>query len=133
MPPPPLPCRMDDEISPGEVQRLLDGDPNDGETVVVDIRSPEAFARGHIPGSVNLPFEEIPSRVSELTGAGRIVTVCPHGESSVQAARLIKSYEGTSDARVESMAGGLTEWSGELVADDAREESGENGGGDAPF
>jgi len=119
---------MDDEISPAEVERLLgDGD----DVTVVDIRAPAAFARGHIPGSVNLPFEEIPARVQELTGAERIVTVCPHGNSSVQAARLIKSYEGTGDARVESMAGGLTEWDGDLVRDG--DGSDENGGEDAPF
>jgi rhodanese-related sulfurtransferase len=122
---------MDAEISPAEVDRLLDE--GDDAPVVVDIRSPTAFARGHIPGSRNIPFEEIPSRVQELTGEDRIVTVCPHGESSVQAARLIKSYEGTSDARVESMAGGLTEWSGELARDESTDGSDENRDEDAPF
>jgi rhodanese-related sulfurtransferase len=109
---------MDAEITPDEVESLLE----DGDGLrIVDIRPPAAFARGHIPGSVNVPFAELPTRVAEFADAERIVTVCPHGKSSVQAARLIASYEGTTDARVESMAGGLEAWTGRLETD------GENG------
>ncbi|ATW87932.1 rhodanese-related sulfurtransferase [Halohasta litchfieldiae] len=117
---------MDGEISPSEVESLL-------ETAeaprIVDIRSPAAFRRGHIPGSENIPFDELPQRVESLAEADRIVTVCPHGQASVQAARLIGSYEGTDTARVESMHGGLTEWDGEFDTEttDATE------GPDAPF
>ena len=126
---------MDDEIDPAEVESLLD----DGDAPrVVDIRSPDAFARGHIPGSENVPFAELPDRVGSLEGADRIVTVCPHGKASVQAARLIGSYEGTASARVESMRGGLEAWDGPLDAADAGAESSADGDGsdegpDAPF
>lgn len=117
---------MDDEITPASVAELL---ASEEPPRVVDTRSPAAFARGHIPGSVNIPFGELVSRVEELEGADHIVTVCPHGESSIQAARLIKSYAGTADARVESMCGGLEEWSGPLESDfDGGDES-----ADAPF
>ncbi|WP_435062127.1 rhodanese-like domain-containing protein [Halobaculum sp. EA56] len=110
---------MDGEITPEEVERLL----ADGADVrVVDIRSPGAYARGHIPGSENVPFDRLPDRVESLTGSDRIVTVCPHGKASVQAARLIESFEGTADATVESMAGGLEAWEGDLEAgDDGRD------------
>jgi rhodanese-related sulfurtransferase len=129
---------MDGEITPEEVEELLDGET---PPRVVDIRSPPAFDRGHIPGSENIPFAELPRRVESLDGAERIVTVCPHGKASVQAARLIKSYEGTADARVESMVGGLTEWSGEFEStagadggDGEDEDSvGADEGPDAPF
>jgi len=104
---------MDGEISPTEVASLVET----ADTRIVDIRSADAFRRGHIPGSENIPFDELPQRVESLAEADRIVTVCPHGQASVQAARLIGSYEGTDAARVESMHGGLTEWDGELEAD----------------
>jgi rhodanese-related sulfurtransferase len=103
---------MDGEIDPATVAELCaDDDPPH----IVDIRTPAAFASGHIPDSLNIPLEELPNRVAELTDANRIVTVCPHGQASVRAARLISSYEGTSDCRVESMAGGLTAWEGPLA------------------
>ena len=106
---------MDGEISVEEVESMLD---DEDRPRIVDIRSPGEFARGHIPGSENVPFGELPNRVEEFAGADHIVTVCPHGKASVQAARLIDSYEGTKDARVESMAGGLDAWGGDLEAED---------------
>ena len=107
---------MDGEISTDEVASLIDS----GEAPrIVDIRSPAAFARGHIPGSENIPFGRLPERVESLADADHIVTVCPHGKASVQAARLITSFEGTADARVESMAGGLDSWEGPLESDEA--------------
>jgi rhodanese-related sulfurtransferase len=105
---------MDGEIDPETVESALS---SDDPPLVVDIRPPGAFARGHLPGSVNVPFSELPTRVDEVadTDADHVVTVCPHGKASVQAARLVASYEGT-EARVESMAGGLEAWPGDLVA-----------------
>lgn len=117
-----------DEISTDRVAELLaDG----AAPTVVDIREPPAFRRGHIPGSLNVPFRQLPDRVAELADADHIVTVCPHGKASVQAAKLIESYEGVDDASVESMAGGLSEWEGEI------ESAGDDGepdeGSAAPF
>ncbi len=127
----PLPTHMDGEISPEEVRELLD---SEDPPRVVDIRSPDAFARGHIPGSENVPFHELTDRVDAFSDADRVVTVCPHGKASVQAANLITSYEGTKDARVESMAGGLERWGGELVtSEDADDDDAEDAARDAPF
>jgi rhodanese-related sulfurtransferase len=119
---------MDGEIEPADLEPLLGGD----GVRIVDIRSPAAFRRGHIPGSENVPFDELPNRVASLADADRIVTVCPHGQASVQAARLIASYEGTGDATVESLAGGLTEWDGPLDRPD-QGEADEGPEPDAPF
>jgi rhodanese-related sulfurtransferase len=105
---------MVDEITPEAVESLLEAE----GLRIVDIRSRPAFDRGHIPGSVNVPLAELPDRIEEIAGADRIVTICPHGKSSVQAARLISSYEGVGDTPVESMAGGLDAWEGPLEAAD---------------
>ncbi|WP_137283981.1 rhodanese-like domain-containing protein [Halorussus salinisoli] len=121
---------MDAEISPEEVDELLDAD----EAVrVVDIRSEAEFDRGHIPGSENIPFHALADEIERLDGAERVVTVCPHGKASVQAARLVASYEGVpDDARVESMEGGLSEWEYELERSGASggEADGDGAGGD---
>ena len=122
---------MDEEISAAELHDLLES----GSVRVVDIRSPASFARGRVPGSENVPFGRLPNEVESLAGADRIVTVCPHGKASVQAARLIKSYEGTADATIESMRGGLEAWDGPIDRADAdgRVESGADEGPEAPF
>jgi rhodanese-related sulfurtransferase len=106
---------MDGEIPPEELSALRSE--SDGPRIV-DIRNPAQFRRGHIPGSENVPFGELPDAVESFSGADRIVTVCPHGKASVQAAQLFASYEGTADAVVESLEGGLEAWDGPLESAD---------------
>jgi rhodanese-related sulfurtransferase len=116
---------MDGEIDPDELARLLGGvdgsggDEGDVEDTggdgeddlrIVDIRDRRAFDRGHVPGAECVPFPELTTRVEELADASRIVTVCPHGIASRQAAQLIGSYAGVGDARVESLRGGVEAW-----------------------
>lgn len=122
---------MDGEISTEEVQELLE---DDADVRIVDIRDERSFEHSHIPESENVPFHELSSRIDELEDADHIVTVCPHGEASVQAARLIGSYEGTADARVESMAGGLEKYGMKygLVADEDAAE-GSTADAESPF
>ncbi len=98
---------MDGEITPAEVKDLLE---DDADVRIVDIRDERQFRQSHIPESENVPFHELTQRIEEFEDAERIVTVCPHGKASIQAANLIGSYEGSADATVESMAGGLEEY-----------------------
>jgi len=117
---------MDGEIGNEELRALVESE----GARVVDIRSPAAFRRGHIPGSENVPFPSLVDDVEAFEGDERVVTVCPKGESSVQAARLIASYEGF-DGRVESFEPGLSGWDGPLEDDDTEPPGDE--GPEAPF
>jgi rhodanese-related sulfurtransferase len=115
---------MDGEVTTEAVAAMLEG-PDD--VCVVDVRSRSAYARGHIPGSVCIPFREVAGAADRVADADRVVTVCPHGESSVRAARLLAAAAAVDeDTPVESMAGGLTAWDGDLVA-------GEDESAAAPF
>lgn len=108
---------MVEERTPDEVKAALDA----GEDLqIVDIRQPDEFTRGHLPGAVNLPLDRLPAEVQDHEWDDDILVVCPVGESSIQAARLLQSYEGVDeDARVASMAGGYAEWDYELETDGA--------------
>lgn len=100
-----------DEVSPEEVREKL----SESDVQIVDIRNRAAFARGHIPGAINLPLQELPQRVDDIDWGREVVFVCPIGQSSVQAARLLRSFEGVDDdVRVASMAGGYDQWDSEL-------------------
>jgi rhodanese-related sulfurtransferase len=134
---------MDGEIDPAELSTLLDerdGDAADSSADealrVVDIRDRRAFDRGHLPDSECIPFPELTSRIAELEGSDRIVTVCPHGVASQQAAQLIGSYEGTQEARVESLRGGIEAWErdgGDLPASDEPVAGDPDEGPESPF
>ena len=77
--------------------------------LVVDIRNPNMFAEGHIPGSVNIPQEELGQRAEDLPEDrdAAIVTVCNIGKFSKHATLYLKS-KGYRNVR--SAKGGLNEW-----------------------
>ncbi|MFB6296800.1 MAG: rhodanese-like domain-containing protein [Halobacteriales archaeon] len=101
---------MVEEVTPEEVKEKLD----DEDAQVVDIRGPEQFAEGHVPGAINIPMADLPNRVDEVEWSDDVTVVCPIGQSSVQAAKLIGSYEGADADAVKSMEGGYREWDYEL-------------------
>lgn len=102
---------MTKEVTPEEVKERIES----GDTQVVDIRSPQEFKRGHIPGAINIPMAELPARISEVEWGDDIVCACPIGQSSIQAARLIGSFEDVpEDATVASMKGGYDAWEYDL-------------------
>lgn len=61
------------------------------------------------------------------------MTVCPHGKASVQAAQLIGSYEGTADATVESMEGGLEKYGLKFGLIGSEDETDESVNAESPF
>jgi rhodanese-related sulfurtransferase len=95
---------MIEEVPPSTLESwLADDDP----LQVVDVRSERAYRTGHVPGALNVPYPELPARVEAVEWCDRVVVACPHGESSVGAARLLAAYEGVSpSATVASLDGG---------------------------
>ena len=61
--------------------------------VLLDVRTPEEFAEGHLPGAINVPVSELPSRISELpkTDAG-VVVYCRSGNRSARAAGILREH-----------------------------------------
>ncbi|GAB3695106.1 rhodanese-like domain-containing protein [Halorubrum pallidum] len=103
---------MVEELTPAEVNDRVQA----GDVRVIDTRSPEEYERGHIPGAINVPLGDLPSRVPDIDWDDTdVVCACPVGQSSKQAAMLIQSYEGVEeDVLVASMAGGYEEWEFDL-------------------
>lgn len=102
---------MDGEISHAELETLLE---DEEPPAIVDIRNPPDFQREHIPGSTNIPFNALPQEVEQLRGEDHVVTVCPHGKASIQAAQLVASFEGF-DGCVESLERGISAWDGPVT------------------
>ena len=49
--------------------------------LVLDVRTRDEFSQGHIPGAINIPHDELSSRLSELplSKSGEIVVHCQSG------------------------------------------------------
>jgi phage shock protein E len=59
---------------------------------LVDVRTPDEFAAGHIPGALNIPVQQLDARMSELRPKDAAVVVyCRSGHRSGNAARVLKS------------------------------------------
>ncbi|RKH71582.1 rhodanese-like domain-containing protein [Corallococcus aberystwythensis] len=58
---------------------------------LVDVRTPEEFAAGHLPGAVNIPVDELPQRLAELGSPEKpLVLYCRSGARSSRAELLLK-------------------------------------------
>ncbi|MFC5411772.1 rhodanese-like domain-containing protein [Larkinella bovis] len=64
----------------------------DAGAVIVDVRSPQEYASGHIAGSRNIPLDTIASNADRLLKEGRtIITCCRSGARSGMAQSILKS------------------------------------------
>lgn len=60
--------------------------------MIVDVRSPEEFRRGHAEGAINIPLYEIGARSQELKKEQvAVVTCCASGRRSGLAAKQLKA------------------------------------------
>lgn len=82
-----------------------------GGAVLLDVRLPEELAIAALPGTVNIPLNDLPDRVGELNPAAPIAVLCHHGVRSERAARFL---ERSGFADVSHLAGGIDAWSQEI-------------------
>src|SRR4030042_900211 len=82
-----LPCAADEitTLAPDKVEAILDKDKK-GEFLLLDVRQPEEYADGHIPGAMLIPLGELEARQDELERGKRIITYCRSGHRSMAAA-----------------------------------------------
>lgn len=74
--------------------------------LLVDVRTAEEFASGHIPGAVNIPLQELEGRLAEVPADSPVVVYCRSGNRSAQAADLLHEAGYTQVYDL----GGITAW-----------------------
>lgn len=52
---------------------------------LVDLRRPEEYARGHIPGAINIPYENLSFDRVRFDKSKKLVFYCAHGSKSMAA------------------------------------------------
>jgi rhodanese-related sulfurtransferase len=82
---------------------------NDNNAKMIDVRTPAEFEAAHIPGSYNMPLDQLPEHRKEL---GRkvqapIILVCRSGARADQALRLLQD---TDLPQLHVMVGGISDW-----------------------
>jgi rhodanese-related sulfurtransferase len=77
--------------------------------VLVDVRSPALFAKGHVAGAINIPHAKIiGSRIAEFPAATLFIVYCagPHCNGAARGALRLAQL----GRPVKLMAGGITGW-----------------------
>ncbi|GAB4542115.1 MAG: hypothetical protein Kow0063_33680 [Anaerolineae bacterium] len=71
-------------------ENLSDGDP-DNDPFILSVRKPEDYAKGHIPGAVNIPLKDLakPENLARLPTDRQIVTYCYTGHNGQIAATIL--------------------------------------------
>jgi len=71
-----------------DVEAVLAG-PIGEKPFLLDVRTPQEFASGHIPGAVNIPVDDLRFRLSELPSDRKIATYCQVGQRGYLATRIL--------------------------------------------
>ena len=97
------------QISQDEAKRMM----QEEDCIVVDVRRPDEFAAGHIPGAVCIPNETIDTQPPDglADKAQTILVYCRSGNRSKQAAQKLfdMGYSHVFEF------GGILDWTGETV------------------
>lgn len=89
--------------NPQQVKERLEGRE---KPLIVDVRQPEEYRQGHIPGSRLIPLGDLGRRMQELPQHREILCVCRSGSRSSRAARRLIA----GGYRVASLRGGMLAW-----------------------
>lgn len=58
--------------------------------LLLDVRTPQEFAVGHVPGAKNIPVQELAQRLAELGAPRRVVVYCRSGGRSASATEILR-------------------------------------------
>jgi rhodanese-related sulfurtransferase len=73
---------------------------------VVDVREPDEYVDGHVPGAVLVPLGTVPDHVDAFTGDGPTYVICKSGGRSMRACEFLADQ----GIEVVNVAGGTMAW-----------------------
>ena len=95
------------QIEPTALRERIEN--QDATLLVLDVRTPEEYAAGHVPGAINIPYTHLPARIAEIAGADEkdIVLYCVSGRRAAIAAERLQANGFT---RLLHLQGDMPKW-----------------------
>lgn len=84
------------------------------EYLIVDVRQPAEYTKGHIPGAKFIPLNELLSDFSGLPANRDVIFYCHSGGRSIAAASMF-SEEGIAEKTIYNLEGGILSWQGNTL------------------
>jgi len=95
-------------VAPMSQEALLDHQSSHPDHLfVLDVRTPQEYAEGHVPGAVNVPQEQLASRLAEVPKDKDVVIYCRSGRRSVLAADILAA---NGYSRLSHLEGDMNAW-----------------------
>ncbi len=98
---------MENLIAVNELRAYIN---DEGSPTIIDVRAPEAYQRGHLPGAINIPYDQLSGAMDTIPTDRPIVTYCnmhnPGNSGSENAADMLN--EAGRHAR--ALKGGYPAW-----------------------
>ncbi len=89
------------EVTVDDLRNLLPG------VTLVDVREPEEFVAGHVPGAINIPQADLAARLEDLPQDQPVFVICHAGYRSLRASQFLRQV---GFERVATVAGGTEAW-----------------------
>ncbi len=77
------------------------------DTLVLDVREPEEYARGHVPGALNVPQAMLASQLDAIPRTQAVYVICEGGFRSLRAAQFLSQ---AGYPQVSNVKGGTAAW-----------------------
>ncbi len=87
---------------------------NEKEYLLVDVRQPDEYSEGHIPGAKFIPLNELVSDLSGLPANRDLIFYCHSGGRSLAAASIFFE-EGITEKTIYNLEGGILAWEGKTL------------------
>lgn len=88
---------------------------NEKDYLIIDVRQPQEYRHGHIPGAMFIPLLELESQLFGLPTDRDLIFYCSNGGRSLAAATLVIDAE-ISERRIYNLAGGILGWYGRTLS-----------------
>ncbi|KTD84630.1 sulfurtransferase [Paenibacillus etheri] len=79
--------------------------------LLIDVREPDEYKSGFIPGAKNIPLSQMEKRLGEIPKDRDLLLYCRSGMRSKSAARILSKHGFT---RLAHLQGGVSSWNGKL-------------------
>ncbi|HEX7456552.1 MAG TPA: rhodanese-like domain-containing protein [Candidatus Nanoarchaeia archaeon] len=98
-----------EDITPKEAHSLISDNKESGDFVIVDLRTPDEYASGHIEGATNLDYYSDTFR-DELENLDKNKTYLIHCQSGRRSSAALEIMKNLGFKKVYNMTGGMVEW-----------------------
>ncbi|MDD4568053.1 Thiosulfate sulfurtransferase GlpE [Methanoculleus chikugoensis] len=104
---PPSDAQVVRTITPHEASALIDEQGDDPDFIIIDVRRPDEFAAGHIPGAININSAEFSEHIDGLDAEATYLIYCQRGSRSTGVREAMRD---AGFREVYEIEGGISAW-----------------------